>query len=260
MESKYMIIIGILVAVILVLAAGLAMLVMHPGTIQTDILQTKACTLNASHFKQPINENGGFDIIDTASETEIMFSTVDEDSLDNIVDRWRNGALTGRSYAVSGLDGLLVEDLSSEGLDFFFEKNGHYYMISAVSSTDEDIDMDSFRGISVIAEFNEILTAWQNGMPDESNIDIAGDDGTTVTIDSDISQLEDDQSSQKQEATQTSSNDNVREEDQITSDGWNPKEHEVSREKLDDGNERVNYDDGYFRIVDKDGNIITYGY
>lgn len=42
--------------------------------------------------------------------------------------------------------------------------------------------------------------------------------------------------------------------------GWDPKEHEVSREPLGDGTVRINYDDGYFRIVDSDGNILTYGY
>ncbi|WP_405268032.1 hypothetical protein [Methanobrevibacter sp.] len=254
MESKHKIVIGILVAIILILAAGLAVIVMHPGTIQTDILDTKDCTLNASHFKDPINENGGFNIIDTASDTDILFSTVEKDSVDNIVDSWENGALTGRSYTIAGLNGLLSEDFNSKGLAFYFEKNGQYYMISAISSTEEDIDMESFRAVSVLSEFNEILTAWQKGMPDVSNVDIAQNDGT-VTIDSDTSQTEAVQSS-----SQTTSNDNVREEDQITPDGWNPKEHEVSREPLDDGNERVNYDDGYFVIVDKDGNIITHGY
>ena len=42
--------------------------------------------------------------------------------------------------------------------------------------------------------------------------------------------------------------------------GWDPSEHEVSREDLGDGTQRITYDDGYFRIVDKDGNILTYGY
>ena len=42
--------------------------------------------------------------------------------------------------------------------------------------------------------------------------------------------------------------------------GWDPSEHEVSREDLGDGTTRITYDDGYFRIVDKDGNILTYGY
>ena len=42
--------------------------------------------------------------------------------------------------------------------------------------------------------------------------------------------------------------------------GWDPSEHEVSREYLGDGNYRVNYDDGYFRVIDKDGNILNYGY
>ena len=43
-------------------------------------------------------------------------------------------------------------------------------------------------------------------------------------------------------------------------DGWDPSEHEVSREPLGDGVYRVDYDDGYFRIVDKDGYILNYGY
>ena len=34
----------------------------------------------------------------------------------------------------------------------------------------------------------------------------------------------------------------------------------MSREFLDGGHERVKYDDGYFVIVDKDGNIITHGF
>lgn len=42
--------------------------------------------------------------------------------------------------------------------------------------------------------------------------------------------------------------------------GWDPSEHEVSREDLGDGTTRITYDDGYFRIVDEDGNILTYGY
>ena len=61
-------------------------------------------------------------------------------------------------------------------------------------------------------------------------------------------------------AEKSPSQSSEREEYKITPDGWDPKEHEVSREKLDNGYERVNYDDGYMRVVDKDGNIITYGW
>lgn len=53
--------------------------------------------------------------------------------------------------------------------------------------------------------------------------------------------------------------DTIREEDKIIN-GWNPKDHEVSREDIGDGLQRVTYDDGYYRIVDQDGNIISYGY
>lgn len=56
------------------------------------------------------------------------------------------------------------------------------------------------------------------------------------------------------------SSSNIREEDKVTPDGWDPKKHETYREKWVDGNERVHYDDGYTRIVDKDGNILSYGY
>ena len=51
-----------------------------------------------------------------------------------------------------------------------------------------------------------------------------------------------------------------RQEYDITPDGWNPREHEVSREPAENGNERVKYDDGYVRIVDKDGNVISHWY
>lgn len=53
--------------------------------------------------------------------------------------------------------------------------------------------------------------------------------------------------------------DSVRAEDK-TVNGWNPKDHEVSREDLGDGMQRVTYDDGYHRVVDEDGNVLSYGY
>ncbi len=69
------------------------------------------------------------------------------------------------------------------------------------------------------------------------------------------------------EATVSSSSDSastsqnsVREEYLTTPDGWNPGEHEVSRDSIGDGRERVHYDDGYFRVVDQDGNIVTHGW
>lgn len=42
--------------------------------------------------------------------------------------------------------------------------------------------------------------------------------------------------------------------------GWNPAEHETYRETLSDGTVKIHYDDGYFRIVDKNGYVITYGF
>ena len=60
----------------------------------------------------------------------------------------------------------------------------------------------------------------------------------------------------------TNSNDKYKTDNKVDDviDGWDPSEHEVSREALGDGTYRIIYDDGYFRIVDEDGNILTYGY
>ena len=58
----------------------------------------------------------------------------------------------------------------------------------------------------------------------------------------------------------SASSNGEREEYQITPDGWNPREHEVSRERIDSERERVNYDDGYFVVVDNDGNILSHGW
>lgn len=59
--------------------------------------------------------------------------------------------------------------------------------------------------------------------------------------------------------TQTTSQ-NIREEYKITWDGWNPREHEISRESIGDGYEKVRYDDGYMRVVDQNGNVVSHGY
>ena len=53
---------------------------------------------------------------------------------------------------------------------------------------------------------------------------------------------------------------NPRHESEPTSDGWNPREHEVSRENMGDGRQRINYDDGYYTLVDSNGYVITYGF
>lgn len=68
-------------------------------------------------------------------------------------------------------------------------------------------------------------------------------------------------SSNQKSSSNTQKSSTERQEDKITPDGWNPKEHETSREDMGDGLEKVHYDDGYFRVVDKkSGDIQTYGY
>lgn len=64
----------------------------------------------------------------------------------------------------------------------------------------------------------------------------------------------------KQSSSNSQKSSTQREEDKITPDGWNPKKHETYREDIGDGYQRVHYDDGYFRVVNKKGDILSYGY
>lgn len=258
MDGKNKIIIGILLIIIVILISVIAMTFVFPSNIQTDVLETKDCQLNASHFSKPVNENGVFGILGTASSTEITFIEVDEDAVDGMVTSWWDGDFNGTAYNIAGLNGLLVQDLSGNALSFFFEKNGKYYKLDAVAesgSENGNIQLTSFRGLSILSEFNEILNVWQKGLPDESNENI-----TSNAVEATPTSTATSSQSSTASYDADSSSSGEREEDKITQDGWNPKEHEVSRESLDDGNERVNYDDGYFRVVDKDGNILSYGY
>ena len=43
-------------------------------------------------------------------------------------------------------------------------------------------------------------------------------------------------------------------------DGWNPADHEINRYDIGNGMERIEYDDGYFRIVDSHGYVVTWGF
>lgn len=49
-------------------------------------------------------------------------------------------------------------------------------------------------------------------------------------------------------------------ESETTASGWDPSEHETYRENNPDGTHTIHYDDGYFRIVDSNGYVITYGF
>lgn len=87
----------------------------------------------------------------------------------------------------------------------------------------------------------------------------------TINVDAEVSLNQTNQTNQTVTTTQTTkeskpTEESVEREDEKVIDGWDPKEHEVSREQLDDGSEKVYYDDDYFRIVDNNGKIVTYGY
>lgn len=87
----------------------------------------------------------------------------------------------------------------------------------------------------------------------------------TIKVDEEISLNQTNQTTQNVATTQTttksaSDEKSVEREDEQVIDGWNPKEHEVSRERVDDNMEKVYYDDDYFRLVDNNGKVVSYGY
>lgn len=96
-----------------------------------------------------------------------------------------------------------------------------------------------------------------------NNNQISNDNNTTnetnITL-NDTNNTTTEQTTNKSTQSTTKQESKVREEDQITPDGWNPKEHEIGREQVGDGRERVYYDDGYSRLVDENGKILSYGY
>ena len=89
---------------------------------------------------------------------------------------------------------------------------------------------------------------------------------TVISISNDSQQSNDGSNSENSIDSNRPKNDpnykgyNPYHESEVTSDGWNPKDHEVGRDILNDGSQKIRYDDGYFRIVDENGYVITYGY
>lgn len=90
-------------------------------------------------------------------------------------------------------------------------------------------------------------------------------DEENVTSDDEVSESSDSSNIDPIEANRPRNDPNYKgytplHESEVTSEGWNPREHEVSREDMENGNQRINYDDGYYRLVDSNGYVITYGY
>ena len=49
-------------------------------------------------------------------------------------------------------------------------------------------------------------------------------------------------------------------ESDVMPDGWDPNKHELYRVNLPDGNHRIYYDDGYKRVCDSHGYVLSWGY
>lgn len=109
----------------------------------------------------------------------------------------------------------------------------------------------------------EVFVFNNNSQPADIANNSTSQNTTTELISSDSSQ--DSSSADSIEANRPKNDPNYKgytplHESEITSDGWNPREHETYRENMPDGSQKIHYDDGYFRIVDKNGYVITYGY
>ena len=88
---------------------------------------------------------------------------------------------------------------------------------------------------------------------------------SNTTLSTDVAHISSDNNQNSIDANRPKNNPNYkgytpRHESEVTSDGWNPKEHETYRESIGGGREKIHYDDGYFTIVDENGYVITYGY
>ena len=88
---------------------------------------------------------------------------------------------------------------------------------------------------------------------------------SNTTLSTDVAHISSDNNQNSIDANRPKNDPNYkgytpRHESEVTSDGWNPKEHETYRESIGGGREKIHYDDGYFTIVDENGDVITYGY
>ena len=143
--------------------------------------------------------------------------------------------------------------ISKEIVNLTIEDSNGNVTVDDVVKTDLEgkakLDLDLDKGnytVSVTYDGNENYT----GNNATQNLTIEEEAKTTEV-----------QSTQTQSAgSDSSQQSSQRQEDQVTPDGWDPKEHEVSRESLEDGYERVKYDDGYMRVVDEDGNVLSHGW
>ena len=134
------------------------------GTINTDILDTQNCTLNASNFANANNtENNIFFVESTSSLTDIEFyKDIDPKAYTQTIKNINNGALVGKKTTLAGISGYLVQDVNSKGLEFYFVKDGVTYAMygNAQSGTSSEITLNNPRGLSVQGAFTDIIEQW----------------------------------------------------------------------------------------------------
>ncbi|MBR6023386.1 MAG: hypothetical protein IK044_00290 [Methanobrevibacter sp.] len=122
--------------------------------------------------------------------------------------------------------------------------------------------------LSIIAILLAIGVVLEVFVLNNSNVDNVNSTTENTTIDTNVTTISSDSQNNDQnsiDANRPRNNPNYKgytpmHESEVTSDGWNPKEHETYRESIGGGREKIHYDDGYFTIVDENGYIITYGY
>lgn len=135
---------------------------------------------------------------------------------------------------------------------YYSENIEKQYMI-VITGTDIEQVTHTAKSINdtILPQTNNTNITIQN-LTEETNNTTIGTDDTSSNKKS--------QTTASKKKSSASSSSSVREEDKVTADGWDPKKHEVSREDMDNGYQKVHYDDGYFRVVNKKGDILSYGY
>lgn len=156
----------IIVIMLIVIAAAFLLATPSSTDITTDILNSKNCKLNSSNFNNPYNEKDYFEIEDTASSTKITFiQNVDDSMYTTFLDSVHTGKQVGEETTIAGIKGVLVQNEASNSLTFVFSANDTYYSLEAVAldgTSSDNILISNPHGLSVIAQFNDLLTAWKN--------------------------------------------------------------------------------------------------
>ena len=238
MNKKYLTIIIIAVVLVLVAAASLSLFM-------SSTLQYKNISLNGISMEVPDNN------VTVTQQTDIFSFYNDTDNNIEIF------VLDSSDFGLNDFSEAMTFAALREAFQVGAVQqttDGYNYNYSETNEVYSYVGNYSHKNVLVATKDKDEMLHILETMKVDEEVNINNTDEINVTNES-VSKTK----STTNKKTETVKEDSAREDEEVI-DGWDPKEHEVYRESMDDGYEKVHYDDGYFRIVDKKGNIETYGY